>query len=93
MTIKEKKLTENQNGILIALASFLVLAFVAVLLSYLTLYFGTETSKATTYMVTFVYGSATVVVGSITAVGYYGLAALFGIAIGMLNTRGKNENA
>lgn len=93
MTIKEKKLTENQTGILIALASFLVLAIVAVLLSYLTLYFGTETSKATTDMVTFVYGSATVIVGSITAIGYYGLAGLFGITIGMLNTRGKNENS
>ena len=89
MTIKEKKLTKNQTDILIALASFLVLAIVAVLLSYLTLHFGVEISNAKTGMVTFVYGSASVIVGSITAVGYYGLAALFGITIGMLNTRGE----
>jgi len=85
MHIKEAK----GNTLLIFIVSTVLVFLISVALSYLTMYFAEQTSAAIPKMVEFVYGVGTLVVGTITVVGYIGVAVI--IALGFLTLLEQND--
>jgi len=78
MTINDKK---SNTKVVTYILSLVFTLGVSVVLSYLTMYLGENTSAAKGDMITCVYGVGTLGVGLITLAGYIGTAALFGYGI------------